>query len=344
MSHSIIRSKRFWFGISYFLGLVIISYLFTWFGKDLYSNSELLLKNEDGDVIQTAPFNPLITPPFGSDRDGYNLFFQLIIGAKFTILFVFGICLIQILVGTLLGGALAYTPSKLQSFVQKVFKPYFFVPTVLWGILWMAPLMLESQQTGFSMSIVWKQFFILCIVTLPTVIIYISQEVNLFMKNEYIISSVLLGASKFYLFRKHIWLYLKEILVILFLQQFVQLFILLIHLAFFEILIGGRRMASDFNVFSLTNEWSSLIGLNKNELLTAPWLVLAPLLFFTISIFVLHLMIQGIKEQYNTRAISNDKKKSGERSSFEAKYPKVKVDKFSFARMNLNSTYREKDN
>lgn len=70
-------------------------------------------------------------------------------------------------------------------------------------------------------------------------------------------------------------------------------------------------MSSDLKVFSLTNEWSSLIGLNKNELLTAPWLVLAPLLFFTISIFVLHLMIQGIKEQYNTRFISNDKKKVG---------------------------------
>lgn len=41
---------------------------------------------------------------------------------------------------------------------------------------------------------------------------------------------------------------------------------------------------------------------NKGELLTAPWTVIAPLLFFTISIFVLHMVIKEIKnEPYEPR-------------------------------------------
>jgi len=131
MKNSMFHSKRFWIGLSFFGGLVLASFLFTWYGKDLYSQTQVLIKGADGNVSQSAPFNPLVMPPFGSDRSGYNLFFKLIIGAKFTILFVFGICFIQLLVGTLLGSLLAYTPDSLQKFIEKVCKVYFFVPTVV---------------------------------------------------------------------------------------------------------------------------------------------------------------------------------------------------------------------
>ncbi|PEZ00312.1 hypothetical protein CN326_22775 [Bacillus sp. AFS018417] len=349
MNNGLIRSKRFWFGVFFFAGLVLISYLFTWYGKDLYSHKQLFLKDTDGNVSQSAPFPPSLMPPFGSDRSGYNLFFKLIIGAKFTIIFVLGICLIQMVLGTVLGSLLAYTPYKVQKFIQKAFKVYFYVPTIIWIILFMMPLMLKSEQTGFSSSIIVKQFLILCVVTLPTLILYIGQEINLFMKNEYITSSIVLGASKFYLLRKHIWLYLKEILVILFLQQTVQLFILLIHLGFFGVLIGGRRVEMDpfsgnITSFSLTNEWSGLIGLNKSELLTAPWIALAPLVFFTISIFVLNCMIQGIKEQYNIRFIPIEKQKKKQRLVSEEKQLVMHVDKFNFAKINMKPIYKEKGN
>lgn len=341
MKNSMFHSKRFWIGLAFFGGLVLASFLFTWYGKDLYSQTQMLIKDGDGNVSHSAPFNPLLMPPFGSDRSGYNLFFKLIIGAKFTILFVFGICFIQLVLGTLLGSLLAYTPSPVQKFIEKVCKVYFYVPTVVLVILFMMPLMLQSEQTGFKESIVIKQFLILCIVTLPNPILYISQEINLFMKKEYITSSIVLGARKMHVFRKHIWLYLKEILVILFLQQAVQLFTLLIHMGFFKILIGGRRVDSGSTVHSLTNEWSGLIGLNKSELLTAPWIILAPLVAFTISIFVLNFMIQGIKEQINTRFIPIAQKKQD--VAVEEKKAVMHVDKFRFVNINMKPMYKGKD-
>lgn len=219
MKNSMFRSKRFWIGLSFFSGIVLASFLFTWYGKDLYSQTQVLIKDADGNVSHSAPFNPLWMPPFGSDRSGYNLFFKIIIGAKFTILFVFGICFIQLLVGTLLGSLLAYTPDSVQKLIEKVCKVYFYVPTVVLVILFMTPLMIQSQQAGFQESIVIKQFLLLCIVTLPNIILYISQEINLFMKKDYITNAIVLGATKVHVFRKHIWLFLKEILIILFLQQ-----------------------------------------------------------------------------------------------------------------------------
>lgn len=343
MKNSIWYSKRFWIGVSFFCGLVLISFLFTRYGKSLYSNSIMLLKNSDGIVSHSAPFNPLLMPPLGSDRNGYNLFYQLIIGAKSTILFVFGVSLIQLLLGTLLGALLAYTPEKLQNFIRKVFKVYFYVPTIIWVFLFMLPLMLESEATGFAFSIVMKQFLIICFIMLPTVTLYITEEINLLMKKEYITSSIVLGAQKLHLFRKHVWISLKEILSILFLQQSVQLFTLLIHMGFFNILIGGRYVTFDpvsnrKFTFSLTNEWSGLIGLNKTELMTAPWIILAPLVFFTISIFVLNFMIQGIKRQQDIPNVHIKKQKKKQKSLSEEKQAIIHAEQFNFAKRDTPSS------
>lgn len=115
-------------------------------------------------------------------------------------------------------------------------------------------------------------------------------------------------------------------------------------MGFFKVLIGGRKVVQDpfgggDTFFSLTNEWSGLIGLNKNELLTAPWIILAPLVAFTISIFVLNFMIQGIKEQYNTRFMPILQKNQD--SSVDEKKTVLSVDKFRFANMKLQ--YKGKD-
>ncbi|SCC60394.1 hypothetical protein [Bacillus mycoides] len=101
------------------------------------------------------------------------------------------------------------------------------------------------------------------------------------------------------------------------------------HLAFFEILIGGRGVDYDAKkAFSLTNEWAGLIELNKNELLTAPWIVIAPLLFFTVSIFVLHMMIKGIKKEQGRSLYSTYKKKTN--ATYKENKEKQEINKSLF--------------
>lgn len=97
----------------------------------------------------------------------------------------------------------------------------------------------------------------------------------------------------------------------------------------FGILIGGRGIDYDTRKpYSLTNEWAGLIGLYKNEFLAAPWIVIAPLLFFTVSIFVLHLMIKGIKKEQGRGLYSMDKKKKNE--PYEQGKEKKEIDKALF--------------
>ncbi|WP_020063254.1 hypothetical protein [Bacillus sp. 123MFChir2] len=79
--------------------------------------------------------------------------------------------------------------------------------------------------------------------------------------------------------------------------------------------------------------------MTKDELLTAPWIILAPLVAFAISIFVLNFMIQGIKEQYNTRFMPISQKKQD--SAVEEKKTVMPVDKFRFA--NTKPLYKGKD-
>ena len=60
----------------------------------------------------------------------------------------------------------------------------------------------------------------------------------------------------------------------------------------------------------------------QNEFLAAPWIVIAPLLFFTVSIFVLHLMIKGIKKEQGRGLYSIDKRQRMSRMNKERKRKK----------------------
>ena len=65
----------------------------------------------------------------------------------------------------------------------------------------------------------------------------------------------------------------------------------------------------------------------QNEFL-APWIVIAPLLFFTVSIFVLHLMIKGIKKEQGRGLYSMDKRQKNE--PYEHGKEKKEIDKALF--------------
>ncbi|MGM9987641.1 MAG: ABC transporter permease subunit, partial [Bacillaceae bacterium] len=136
------------------------------------------------------------------------------------------------------------------------------------------------------------------------------NEVLLLLKEDYIVSARVLGASRWYLIRKHLFPALRQKVIVLFLQQSSQMMLLLVQLGFFDLFLGGRNQDIDMNTgavtyTSLSNEWAGLIGGDRNEIWIAPWIILAPLCMFALSIFMLNRMVEGISD-----GLVNDRRRS----------------------------------
>nr|WP_283244082.1 hypothetical protein [Bacillus suaedaesalsae] len=159
----------------------------------------------------------------------------------------------------------------------------------------------------------------------------ISNEVELILRREFIQSSKILGATRFFLIWKHILPHLKERIVILFGQQMIQVLIILAHLGIFKLFLGGTHVTYDRFVndppSSITNEWSGLIGDGFYSFVSAPWVFLAPIGFFTITIIAINFMMESYKHVTSIN-VEIGKKKIGKKREQKMDTQLVKKDLF----------------
>ena len=299
MNNSIFKSKRVIAGLVFFTLLLISSFVVKYF-EFIPAVEPPIILDKTGRIIAATPYNPHQVFPFGTDRSGNNLLYSVLDGAKYTLSFVFGIACIQLFFGTTLGGILAYTRNSFQKFVHKVMQIYFFIPKIVWAIF-ILPIATMGEDVSLSIRI-FREFIILAIILTPPLILTIAKEVQMILEKEFIICSKTLGGSKFYTFRKHIWVNIRQTILLLFVQQCIQTLTFLVHLGFFHMAIGGVREVFDpileqVNYFGNTNEWSIILSLNSQQIFTASWIPIAPMIMFMISIFVLNTMFLGMKSK-----------------------------------------------
>jgi len=135
-------------------------------------------------------------------------------------------------------------------------------------------------------------------VGIPPLIVLFSKEFQEILKMEYIEASFHLGASNFHIVLKHIIPVLRPRLIIVFLQQIISTLVLLLHLGIFQIFIGGQlegaiNEAGD-QFLSKSGEWAGMVGQSVFDLITAPWIVLAPSFAFVLLILSINIMIRQL--------------------------------------------------
>ncbi|MED3389167.1 ABC transporter permease subunit [Bacillus thuringiensis] len=305
---SIWKSKRFLIGFTYLFILISASFIYSWFFKDNIPKPPQLLYNDNNDGGK-APFPPSLIPPFGSDRFGESVFLQIVEGAKFTILLAVAISFFRILCGTCIGILLSLYAPKLKRFFQSCSEVFYYIPTLFIAFILITPvnIIITSNADGVdpNISFTFYQVLVLIFVALPTLSLYISSEVDEFMKQDYILSSQLLGASRFHIIKKHLRVLLLDRLFVLFMEHIVQTLILVIHLALLNIVIGGIQMRELYDgvlkPVSLSNDWAGLIGLNRNEMNLSWWIIFYTLASFFITILFIKLMTIGIQDALKAR-------------------------------------------
>ncbi len=130
------------------------------------------------------------------------------------------------------------------------------------------------------------------------------------MQQDYILSSQLMGATRFHIIKKHLRVLLLDRIFVLFMEHIVQTLILMIHLALLNIIIGGIQMKEltegEFKPVSLSNDWAGLIGLNHYEMNLSLWIIFYTLVTFFITILFIKLMITGIQDARKSKRFSNN--------------------------------------
>ncbi|KUP03987.1 hypothetical protein Q75_16860 [Bacillus coahuilensis p1.1.43] len=274
------------------------------------------LKDSKGNIVASPPLEPSQDIVMGTDEFGKHMAFKLLDGAKFTL----GAAFVTSLLGfslSLLGGVLlAFWDRQDWKFLTKgLGSSFYFVPqsiiayNVLYPILWEPP-------EGFTYSVTERivyEIVILALILVPTTALLIASETEELLKKEFIQSAITLGATPFYLFKRHIQPHLRARLLILFSRIVVQVLLVISHLGIFQIYFGGTSVC--YEAFCdppapIANEWSSLLGMSIQLINYQWWLPVGPLLCITISIVAINCLADGMEKGLAPRKRLRVKKKN----------------------------------
>ncbi len=262
---------------------------------------QTLLEHDDsGRIVGSAPFSPSLEFPFGTDRDGYDMFFKVLDGAQYTLGTAIMISLLSFSIAFIFGVLGGFMSSSIKIFTQNIFTSFYFIPqsiiayNILYPLLWEPP---EGFVLSFTERIIW-QSITLAIITVPTTAILISNEVKQIVQKEFIVSARVLGGSQWFLLRKHILPHLKLRLFIVFPKITIQLLLIIAHLGFFQLFFGGTDVC--YGPFCdppkpIVQEWAGIMAMNFNELFNAWWIFMVPMTFFALTILSLNGITKGLE-------------------------------------------------
>jgi peptide/nickel transport system permease protein len=302
MIKKLLKNPSFMIGFLFLFILLVTSLLYPGLIKPhLDPPPELIY--EDGNLVDQPPYPPSLKYPFGVDRLGQDTFWNVIEGAKYTLLIAAFIGLLRMFLGMGTGVLYGLYHQRFKMAVEPLTRAFRFIPTILIAMMFFV------SEGGID--VIFKQCLMLSLITFLPLTSVIGDELRYYLKNEFIDASRLLGGSKWWIVKVHIRHHLQPRMIVILLQQIAQSLVLLVQLGAFLFVIGGYEivdlsapMSDPFNVASsLSHEWSGMIGLSYNELRYNKWIVLGPSLGFVLSLFALNLMLRGIQSVLTDRSL-----------------------------------------
>ncbi|NWK69878.1 ABC transporter permease subunit [Bacillus paramycoides] len=325
------KDVRFWLGITFLSALMIVS-----IGNTLFFDGNIreltMMYNEKGE-LEAAPFSPSSKFWFGSDAKGRDLVQLIIEGAKWTVGASIVIAFLRVAIGGVIGLLLGMYSKRSFPVISSFFDPFSIVPMVMISYFMLNEVLtFDSGEEVVPLYLrVAFQIIVLACLAVPTVMLYIAQEVKRIKKEEFILAATVLGGSKWQRLKRHIWPHMLPSFLLLVAQQFVSTLLLLLHLGLLQLFFGGTITFSGMDLDSVTKEWTGLIGQNFRHLTTHTWIVLIPIAFYSMTILSGNLISNSMQDAIKLGNVRRANRKKEE----------VKVEKQIQPTVNDFSFYRE---
>ncbi|EJR32227.1 MULTISPECIES: ABC transporter permease [Bacillus cereus group] len=290
------RDVRFWLGVTFLSVLMIVS-----IGNTLFFDGNIreltMMYNEKGE-LEAAPFSPSSKFWFGTDEKGRDLFQLIIEGAKWTVGASIVIAVLRVVIGGAIGLLLGMYSKLSFPVISSFFDPFSIVPMVMISYFMLKEvLMFDSGEAAapFHLRVAF-QIIVLACLAVPTVMLYVAQEVKRIKKEEFMLAATVLGGSKWQRLKRHVWPHMLPSFLLLVAQQFVSTLLLLLHLGLLELFFGGTIIFGAIDADSVTKEWTGLIGQNFRHLTTHTWIVLIPIAFYSMTILSGNLISNSMQD------------------------------------------------
>ncbi|WNB92876.1 ABC transporter permease subunit [Bacillus sp. NEB1478] len=316
-----IRNFKFWLGFFIIAGLITASFIHEIF-YDSHIKQVTNLYDDTGELIDSAPFEPSLMFPLGSDMFGYDISMKVLQGAKYTLISVIVIGFLRVFAGLLVAIPVTfYLSERVRNGLEQLLNAFYFIPLTIIAIFILSPILTEQlklpeKKEYFIYSFterVGLEIFILTILVVPLLSSLIGNMLASTLKEDFIEGAKVLGASRWRIFRKHVMPHLLPKLIIVWCQQCVQVLIIFAHLGYFKLFFGGTDV--DYNPMmadpptSISNEWSGLVGDYYNLIMAKPFIALGPIIMFAIAIYAFQLLGEGFGAYLKTRNAVRVKKK-----------------------------------
>ena len=299
----VLRSIRFWLPLGFLLVMLSSSFIMPYLFPDLLEPGPAYLKDDSGRVYADPPYTMEQMSPLGSDKLGRNLFYLLLAGAKYTLLSAIVIAILRMVGGFLFGILYAFLPNWVRQIIKGVGDTFNFIPLAIIAFVLLTPLQLAFEAGAmYSFQFLIIEVVVIAVIVIPSLGMYLGEEMKEYLKNDFISVSKQIGATKYHIIKQHLRPQFSRHALVMFSEQVSQTLYLLIQLGVLHICLGGLKTV-EFGImehipeyFSFTNEWAATMSINIQMVFLHTWLVLTPLAFFAVSIFCINEITRFLKE------------------------------------------------
>ena len=251
----------------------------------------------DGPRIAVPPYPPG-TPgmPLGSDMLGRDMLSRLIYGSRFTLLFCGVAALARVTIGALLG-MLAGWDRRASRVVDVLVGAWSAIPSLLFAMI---PIALVNRSGNLAASVItfvimlsltgWAETAVRCRVAVQ------SLRAAPFVESAFVI-----GLGRMAVLWRHVLPNIRDLLLIEASYAMAAVLLLIAELSFLNLPVGGtpleaigtRIIAQD----PIYAEWGGMLARGLRARSSGLWLLLEPVIAFTLSILAFNLLAEGLRRR-----------------------------------------------
>ena len=241
-----------------------------------------------------GPFEPgTFGYPLGSDRQGRDLWTNILYGARATFGLVGVVLLIRLVVGVTLGALAGWFAGRwIDRAVSALIDAFAAFPTILFAILWIFAFDIRSGASAFAAALAitgWWGFGRATRSALVTL-----------RGRPFLEAARSGGLSEFALFARHALPNLVPTLAVAAALEASAIVLVLGELGFLGYVVGGGTAiplsdAGGLAFFFGTPEWGAILGQGRFEIFQAPWIILVPSAAFASAVLAFNLTGHGLR-------------------------------------------------